>query len=50
MGFLNKERIRMFLLLFRYIIFVSILDRDDDDQMTFCDKLMQKTMKFQKGH
>lgn len=41
--------LRMFLLLFRYVIFVGILDRDND-QMTFCEKLMQKTMKFQRGY
>lgn len=41
--------LRMFLLLCRYVMFVSMLDRDDD-QMTFCEKLMQKTMKFQRGY
>lgn len=39
----------MFLLLCRYVMFVSILDLDDD-LMKLCDKLMQKTLKFQRGY
>ena len=34
---------------FRHIIFVNTLDFDED-QITFYDKFIQKTMKFQKVH
>lgn len=34
---------------FRHIIFVNTIDFDED-QITFYDKSMQKTMKFQKVH
>ena len=48
---LNKELKdqKNVVLLFRHIIIVNTLDFDED-QTTFYDKFIQKTMKFQKVH
>ena len=45
----RHERSDFFCYYFRHIMFVNTLDLDED-QITFYDKFIKKTMKFKKVH